>query len=444
MIVVDDLRWDDIACMGHPFVVTPNIDRIAAEGALFTNAFCTTPLCSPVRGSILTGQYPHTNGIIDNTNRSARSHELITFPRLLQDAGYRSAFVGKWHMGNDSSRRPGFDHWACLKGQGQAYNPELTGTSGKTRKVEGYITDILTASGVYFIEKSTALVPDKPFVLYLAHKALVPDLHQADDGSVSRIGSGERIPAKRHENLYTDAVIPRRPNVHDDLSGKPALTRHTPGMPPLSPETGTSDRVIIDRLRMLAAIDEGVGRLYEALEKTGALEKTLFLFTSDHGYFYGEHGLSTERRLAYEETLRIPLIVRFPPLVRPGSRIGPLSLSIDLAPTLLDLADIEPDHPLHGRSLLPVLVGRAPGWRSAFLVEYYSDTEVRRIRTMGYQAVRADRYKYIHYTDLDGMDELYDLVADPFEMTNLMVDPAHAETLAVMQAELARLLEETR
>ncbi len=444
MIVVDDMRWDDLGCMGHPFVKTPNIDRVADEGIKFTNAFCTTPLCSPVRGAILTGQYPHTNGIIDNTNRSEQSHQLMTFPRLLKDtAGYRTAFVGKWHMGNDSSQRPGFDYWACLKGQGQAYNPELTNTDGTTSKSEGYISDILSDRGIEFIEQSHANDPDQPFALYLAHKALVPDLHQADDGSVSKIGSGERIPAKRHENLYTGAKIPRRPNVHDDLSGKPALTRVTPGVPPLSPETGTPDSVIIDRLRMLAAIDEGIGRIFDALEKTGDLDNTLFIFSSDHGYFYGEHYLEYQSRLAYEEALRIPLLIRYPPMIKAGSETDFTAISIDFAPTFLDLAGAPAREEIQGRSLVPVLRGEKVEPRTSFLVEYYSDTVWPRVWDMGYKAVRTEQWKYIRYTELKGMDELYDLKADPYEITNVIADPAAQSGLKAMQTELDRLLEET-
>ena len=443
LIVVDDMRWDDLGCMGHPFVQTPNIDRVANEGVLFSNAFCTTPLCSPVRGSILTGQYAHTHGITDNTNRSERSHQLMTFPRMLRDAGYRSGFVGKWHMGNDSSRRPGFDYWACLKGQGQAYDPELTETDGTTHRVEGYISDILTERGVQFIKESTKKAPEKPFVLYLAHKALVPNLAQADDGSVSRIGSGERIPAKRHEQLYRNVEIPRRPNTLDDLSGKPALTRVTPGMPPLSPKTGTSDQVIIDRLRMLAAIDEGVGRLLETLEETHQLDKTLFIFTSDHGYFYGEHYLEYQSRLAYEETLRIPLLMRYPPLIKSGSKINFVTLSIDFAPTFLDLAGKSVPDAIQGRSLVPLLRGESVDPRTSFLIEYYSDTVWPRVWDMGYKAVRTDRWKYIRYNKLEGMDELYDLKNDPYEITNRVNDPSSQSALMEMQAELDQLLQQT-
>ena len=245
-------------------------------------------------------------------------------------------------------------------------------------------------------------------------------------------------------SLFADAPVPRRASSGVALVGKLALERPLDGLPPLGPDTITTDRTIRERLEMLMAVDDSLARITDMLRQTGELEDTFIVFTSDRGYFYGEHGLSAERRLAYEEVLRIPLIVRFPPLVRPGARIGPLSLSIDLAPTLLDLANVEPDRPLHGRSLLPVLVGRSLGWRTAFLAEYYSDTVFQRIRNMAYQAVRTDRHKYIHYMELDGMDELYDLVVDPFEMNNLFADPAHAETLAVMRRELDRLLEETQ
>ena len=432
VIVVDDLRWDDIGVAGHPFVQTPAIDQLAREGAMFDNAFATTPLCSPGRASLLTGLYPHTHGITDNTDHSIESHQLPTFARDLQLAGYTTGFVGKWHMGNDETRRPGFDYWAALRGQGEAIDPFLNdGVS--TTQVEGYVTDVLTDRAVTFLEQPRA----GPFMLFLAHKALHPNVRQLDDGSTAPAGPDQPtgfIPAERHRGMYADATIARRPSSGVPPVGKPALERQIDDLPPLGPDTITPDRTIRERLEMLMAVDDSLARLTDTLRQTGKLEDTIVIFTSDHGYFYGEHGLNAERRLAYEETLRVPLIVRFPPLVRPGSRVGPLTLSIDLAPTLLELAGIEPARPLHGRSLLPLLVGRAAGWRTAFLAEYYSDTVFRRIRTMGYQAVRTDRHKYIRYTDLDGMDELYDLIADP----------GQTETLAMMQTELERLLEDTR
>ena len=227
----------------------------------------------------------------------------------------------------------------------------------------------------------------------------------------------------------------------DTLEGKPALRRKIEGLPPLSRETGTSDETIRDRLRMLAGIDEGVGMLLAALEEAGELDDTLFIFTSDHGYWYGEHGLSVERRLAYEEGIRIPLLVRYPRLVRPGTTIDAMALSIDLAPTAIELAGAKTDHRLDGRSLVPLLKGTVPNdWRDSFLVEYNTDTVFPRVRTMGYKAVRTQRWKLIRYNELEAMDELYDLKNDPYEMKNLIGSPASKATVEALDAELEKLL----
>ncbi|MGH9323125.1 MAG: sulfatase family protein [Vicinamibacteria bacterium] len=419
VVVVDDLRWDDAGAYGHPFVQTPNIDRIAREGALFRNAFATTPLCSPSRATILTGLYSHHHGIVDNTNRSARSHELETFPARLHEAGYETAFLGKWHMGNDETRRPGFDYWVSMKGQGEAVDPMLH-ENGTSRRVEGYVTDILTDRAVEFLSKRR----EKPFVLFLAHKALHPNVVQHDDGSTSSIGEGGFVPAERHRGLYASDEISRRPSYAMAPAGKPALERAIDGLPPLGPETVTPDETIRDRLRMLQAVDESLGRLLESLEAAGTLDETVVVVTSDHGYFYGEHGLSAERRLAYEETIRIPLLIRYPSRLRAGAEIEPIALTLDLAPTFLDLAGVE-HAPLDGRSLAPLFAGRPEDWRREFSIEYYSDTVFPRIVNMGYRAVRTERYKYIRYLELEGMDELYDLETDPYEMTNLIGSPEH-------------------
>ncbi len=436
VVLVDDLRWDEIGCAGHPFVRTPHIDRIAREGARFRNAFCTTPLCSPVRASLLTGQYAHHHGIIDNTDRSQQSHRLRTFPRVLQRAGYKTAYVGKWHMGNDDSPRPGFDFWVGMKGQGTSFDPVLN-ENGKRVKASGHTTDVLNRYAVRFIRQERT----GPFCLYVAHKALHPELIQYDDGSISDPSAAKFLPAKRHEDLYAECPIPRRLNVTDSLEGKPALLRKIRGLPPLSRKTGTSDETVRDRLRMLAAVDEGVGMLLEALEETRQLDDTMFILTSDHGYWYGEHGLSIERRLAYDEAARIPLLVRYPRLVRPGTIIDRFALSIDLAPTVLELAGAKAQHKMDGRSLVPLLRGQAPDdWRDSLLIEYYTDTVFPRVLNMGYRAVRTRRYKYIRYTDLKGMDELYDLKNDPYEMKNVIDEPASKPAFERMKVELDRLL----
>ena len=444
-ILIDDLRWDELGIAGHPYIKTPNIDRIGKEGAVFRNAFMTTPLCSPSRASFLTGQYAHTHGITDNVDRSAASHQLRTFPYLLHQSGYETAFIGKWHMGNDDRPRPGFDRWVSFKGQGTYRDAELN-EDGKSVKSSGYITDVLNGYAIEFIKRSHT----KPFLVYLAHKAIHPEVNQNNDGSVNLNDAERFIPATRHENAFMGEAIPRRPNYGLAPADKPALRRQIGSLPALGPATVTSDRAILERQRTILAIEDGVGEILKALQQMGQLENTILVFTSDNGYFYGEHGLSVERRLAYEESIRLPLLVRYPKIVKPGTVRDEFALNIDLAPTLLSLAGVAVPQDMQGRSLVPLLKGlkglrgARPAWRKSFLIEYYSDKVFPRIVQMGYKAVRNQRWKYIHYLELDGMDELYDLKADPFELKNLAGEPGAQARLAGMKRELARLLKETR
>lgn len=437
VILVDDLRWDEIGPAGHPYAETPNIDRLAEGGAYFTNAFTVAPLCSPSRAAFLTGQYIHTNGIFDNLARSIQSHRLETFPRSLSDR-YDTAFIGKWHMGNDDSPRPGFDHWSGMRGQGAAIDPEFN-IDGERTVVEGYVTDILMDMAEAFIERER----DEPFLLYLSHKALHPNVTQRDDGSSTTAPSGPPgfVAADRHKGRYAGEKPTRRPNYGIVPEDKPALMREFDGVTPLGSATVTSDQTIIDRQEMLLAVDDGVGVIVAALESQGQLDNTLIVFTSDHGFWYGEHALGSERRMAYEEGIRIPMILHYPARIEAGTVHDDMVISLDLAPTVLDFADTSTSGlKLHGRSLVPLLEERADSWRESFLVEYYSDTVFGRMRSMGYRAVRTERYKYIRYTALSGMDELYDLESDPYELRNLINDSDHESVLTDMQAELERLL----
>jgi N-acetylglucosamine-6-sulfatase len=431
-ILMDDLRWDE---MDYPFVKVPNIQRIAREGARFSNAFVTTPLCSPSRASFLTGQYAHKHGITDNTARDALSHRLVTFPRLLHDAGYKTAFVGKWHMGLDDNARPGIDYWVSVKGQGVYLDPEIN-DNGTRKKVPGYVTDIFSDYSAEFLKRKHT----KPFLLYVSHKAVHPDLTQNADGSLSDPSAGKFIPAERHRTLYAGAQIPHRANYGAPAEGKPALLRKLGDLPPLGEKTVTDDETIRNRLRMLAAVDESIGKIFKILEDTHQLENTLIIFTSDEGYFYGEHGLSVERRLAYEESARIPLLMRYPKMIQPGSSIGQMALNLDIAPTLLEIAGANANPEMQGRSLVPLIKGLQPKWRESFLIEYFSDTVFPRMDKMGYQAVRTERYKYIHYTDLQGMDELYDLKEDPCERTNIAGNAKSVRVLSNLEDERKKLL----
>jgi N-acetylglucosamine-6-sulfatase len=435
-VLIDDLRWDDLGCAGNTFIQTPSIDRVAAEGARFLNAFAATPLCSPSRASMLTGMYAHQHGIFDNLERSQQSHKLKTFPQELQKLGYETAYIGKWHMGNDNTARPGFDRWFCLKGQGTSFDSEVN-DDGRDVQTKGYVTDVLNEQSLDFVRQPR----QRPFMLYLSHKAIHPETAQAADGKLSDPTASNFIPAPRHEKLYENVTVPRRPSAGVPPLDKPALQQEIDGLGPLGPETGSSDSAILNRLRMLAAVDEGVGQLLDALADSGQLDNTLFVVAGDHGYFYGEHGLSVERRLAYEEALRIPLIMRYPPVIAAGSTPEAMVQTIDLAPTFVELAGGKIPAAYQGRSLLPILAGETPDdWRDAIFAEYYSDTVFPRVHQLGYKAVRTDRWKYIHYIDQDGMDELYDLKNDPYEMKNLANDPASAAQLAAMQERLRQML----
>ncbi|MFQ5705134.1 MAG: sulfatase [Gemmatimonadales bacterium] len=447
VIVVDDLRWDEFGAAGHPYLQTPNIDRLASEGALFTNSFHAVPLCSPNRASLLTGQYPSRHGIIDNVARNRLSHQLQTFPRAIREHGYNTAFIGKWHMGNDPTPRPGFDYWVGLPGQGRTVDPRLY-ERGRLHEVKGYVTDILTDRAIQFIERER----DGPFMLYLAHKAVHPDARQLDDGSIDLSHKSSYIPAPRHLGRYDDAVFQRRPNVvasPDELTDKPALrralayrasddiTREFGGI--LDP--GTSEETIRRRAEMLLAVDEGLGRVMAKLEEQGILDQTMIVLTSDNGFFYGEHGLSLERRLPYEESIRNPLLVRYPPLVEAGARISELALSVDIAPTVLEVAGVPIGDEIQGRSLVPLLRGDVRDWRHSMLVEFYTyENPMPWLMDMDYRAVRTERYKYIHWMQHPDLDELYDLEADPYEMRNMIDDAESAGLRRDMRAELGRLV----
>ena len=410
------------------------MDRLAREGMRFLNAFATTPLCSPSRASLLTGQYARTHGIIDNTARP--SHDLPTFPRDLQRAGYTTGFFGKWHMGNDDSPRPGFTRWVAMPGQGEAIDPHLN-VDGQRLQAKGYVTDVLTEHVEQFIQQAG----QKPFLAYLAHKAVHPNVVQQNDGRLASVPGqpGGFVAAERHRGRYRGRAMPRRPNAFKPPVDKPALMRRIGNLPPLGRETATTDDEMRGRAEMLLGVDDSLGRILAALEKAGTLDSTVIVFTSDHGYFYGEHGLNEERRLAYEETIRIPLLVRYPPRVHAGAVATQMVLTIDLAPTLLALAGLTPAPGMQGRSLAPIFSGTANDWRSSFLVEYYSDTVFPRIVNMGYSAVRSTSAKYIEYRDLADMNELYDLAADPYEEHNLITAPAAETLLKTMQRELERL-----
>lgn len=438
VIVVDDMRFDEYGAGGHPYLETPHIDALARSGVTFRNAYHTTPLCSPNRACILTGQYASRHGIIDNTSRSYASHRLHTFARELQRGGYATAHIGKWHMGNDPTPRPGYEHWVSFPGQGLVTNPELF-EDGRLHRVEGYITDLLTDRAVEFATRARR----GPFMLYLGHKAIHPDIQQLDDGTVDVSSNSGFVPAPRHHGRYAGKKFVRRPNYGlspQDRAGKPMLdavlaAKHLPeiqrrfGGEVLDEQV--SDETIQSRAEMMLAVDDGVGRLVNALEERQLLDNTMFVFMSDNGSFFGEHGLSIERRFPYEESIKTPLIVSHRAGIEGGRQLDAFALSVDIAPTVLDAAGVAISPSMQGRSLLPHLQGRQAPAREAFLVEYYGhENPFPWIANIDYRAVRMGQFKYIRWIRENHAHELYDLEADPYELRNIADDPAHAAVVA--------------
>jgi arylsulfatase A-like enzyme len=448
VILIDDLRFDEFGAGGHPYMKTPHIDRIAHEGALCTRAFHTTPLCSPNRASILTGQYASRHGILDNVARDAASHRLPNYHLRLQRLGYRTAHIGKWHMGNSADPRPGYDHWVSFPGHGTIEDPEFN-ENGRVVRHRGYVTDILNRHALDFVTRRH----DRPYALFLAHKAVHPDAFQAPDGTLDLSNGGYKVP-ERHRHLYAGAHYPPRPNVVAPdavVKQKPAwaeafaLKRLPGSRSVLEAVQAGSQQEIRLRAAMMASVDEGVGELCAALERAGRLDDTFILFLGDNGYFFGEHGLGPERRFAYEEGIRAPFVMRYPRQIRAGTTIAQLVLALDIAPTLVQLAGARAGPDVQGRSLVPLFSGRrAAGWRRSFLVEYYGENALPWLIGMGYKAVRTERWKLIHWVNRNPggrvHDELYDLDADPYEMRNLIRSRAAAPARERLRRELRRLV----
>ena len=418
VINVDELRWDGLGITGHPFVKTPHIDRIAQEGMLMENSFVTTPLCGPSRGCLMTGQYAHTNGSYKNTAPKGHTKLLKTYPQLFQKAGYKTAFIGKWTTGRnaDKTPHPGFDRWFC-SGVNRDYkmNP-VVNVDGEWIPYEGHATDIDSAETVRFIRENK----DQPFNISLWHRSV----HTS-------YGDEHLLAAERNRTLYKDQPIERRLSAQPGFTVQPSLEGFAQKPP--------TDEDIRNIARMTVDIDDGVGEIYRTLEEEGILDQTMIIFIGDNGFFFGEHGL-TEKRLAYEESIRVPFLVRYPPLIQAGSRSEVDVLNIDIAPTLLSLAGIPIPQEMQGQDLLPVFQGgQLDDPRSALLFEFWSETDLPGQKSW-WKAVRTDRWKYVHYYKEPFYDELYDLHNDPYEMKNLIESKPHTDTLRHMKSELKRLM----
>ncbi|MFC1614512.1 sulfatase [Gemmatimonadota bacterium] len=420
--MTDDQRWDGLSRAGNPYFKTPNLDRIANEGAYFTNSFVTNSLCGPSRATCFTGKYSHNTGVKLNERYFPRDQETIL--EAAGKNGYRTAFVGKWHnkpWGRDRK----LDYYFGFKYQGLYHDPLIRENDGEDKKYQGWVEDILADKTIDFIKRNK----DEPF--FICHWFKTP--HQNCD------------PAERHKDLYKDVKFERPSTFDTDYAGKPRAVREADmkiGGTGSTSYVQDFDEFMRNYYRVLTGVDENVGRILDLLDEMGLAENTIVLFTSDNGYFLGEHGFF-DKRLMYEPSLRIPLLVRYPKAIKPGTVIDEFALNVDYAPTLLDYAGITVPEDVDGRSLRPLLEGReVPDWRQDFLYEYYAYPDWHYVRPN--KGVRTRKWKYIHYYDFPRDEyELYDLENDPEEVHNLVEDPRYADVVESLQQRLYELRKES-
>ena len=471
-IMTDDHSYQTMSAYDRRYIQTPHLDRIAREGALFRNSFVTNSICAPSRAVMLTGKHSHLNGQLNNGARFDSSQ--VTFPKLLQEVGYQTALVGKWHL---KSQPTGFDHWEVLIGQGNYYNTDFI-ENGTRRQSEGYVTDVITDKGLTWLAERD---PDRPFCLLVHHKAThriwmpdtallkefagvefaVPDNffdtyegREAAAAHVMGIGRDmdlvydlkmrdaegklqtkyrkfyERMYGRMNDtqrqawDAYYDPVIEQF--MADNLKGRElALWKY--------------QRYMQDYLKCVRSVDNNVGRILDYLDEEGLAENTIVVYTSDQGFYMGEHGWF-DKRFMYEESLRTPLVMRYPAAIEAGTEVAQLVQNLDHAPTLLDFAGANIPEAMQGGSLKPLFGTEPAAWRDAIYYHYYEFPNEH--GTKKHYGIRTDRYKLIHfYEDIDDW-ELFDLETDPHEMQNLIDQPEQRDRIRDLRQRLEQLQEQ--
>lgn len=426
VILTDDHRYDAMGFMGtQDFIQTPALDRLAREGAHFRNAFVTTALCSPSRATIFTGLYAHQHRVVDNNHPIAPG--LVFFPEYLQAAGYETAFIGKWHMGLEGDDpQPGFDRWISFKGQGD-YWPNADGLNVDGRRIEqpGYLTDVLNDFALEWLESRTR---ERPFMLFLAHKAV----------------HAEFYPAPRHLGRYAGATFRYPPTMQAGVEGRPMWVENQRnswhGV-----DFAYHARLDVGEyykryMETFLSVDEGIERILHHLQLRGELDETLILYLGDNGFMFGEHGL-IDKRTAYEESIRIPMLARCPALFGAGRMVSEIVANLDVAPWLLGVAGLEAPAWMEGRDLAALLRNEPVDWRTALLYEYYWERNFPQTPTV--HALREERYKYVRFHGIWDIDELYDLQEDPTESHNLIGSPGHHGLLERLSTALFDRLQAT-
>ncbi len=432
-ILTDDHRYDYMGFTGKvSWLKTPNLDRLAAEGVHFPNAFVTTSLCSPSRASILTGLYSHRHTIVDN--HAPDPGNLTYFPEYLQKAGYQTGFFGKWHMGDkNDDPRPGFDHWESFKGQGVYYNPVLNINGDRiVYKDSTYITDLLTEHAINWMKKREK---QQPFFLYLSHKAV----HAAFK------------PARRHKGVYANKKIELPASYYQTKTGEyrdlkwpqwaadQRVSWH--GVDYMYHGQGELQELVIDYCETLMGVDDSVGAILQYLSDSGLDESTTVIYMGDNGFSWGEHGLIDKRHF-YEESVKVPLLMRSPELINEKTVVKSMVQNIDIGPSILDLAGVEKPENMPGSSFIPLLsTNEAETKRNEIFYEYYWEYDFPMTPTVF--GMRTDRFKYIRYHGIWDRNELYDLQNDPNEMYNLIADPKYQDTAKSMSEAIYDWLSKT-
>jgi arylsulfatase A-like enzyme len=448
-IMADDHAAQAIGAYGSQLNATPHIDRIARGGMRFDACFCTNSICTPSRASILTGMYSHINGVTTlDTPWDARQPTFVT---ALAEAGYQTAIVGKWHLGHGGIHDPrSFDRWIVLPDQGEYHDPLFLTAEGPVR-LEGYATDLITDLSLDWLARRD---PTRPFGLLIHHKAP----HRSWE------------PDEAHAGRYHDADLPVPPGFDDDHSGQaPAASEARMRMADLTESDLKAPipvgldvdaesrwrwrRFIEDYLACVASIDDNVGRVLDWLDEAGLADDTVVVYTSDQGFFLGEHGWF-DKRFMYEESIRMPLLVRYPREVTPASATDAMVLNVDFAPTFCDLARVPIPATMQGRSLLPILRGHTPAdWRTTMYYRYWMHLDPAH-RVQAHLGVRTTRYKLVHYpgegAGVPGASseertpawELFDLATDPFELHSVYHDSGYASIVTDLRNELMRLQSE--
>ncbi|GHU99875.1 acetylglucosamine-6-sulfatase [Bacteroidia bacterium] len=449
-ILSDDHRYDYMGFLNAiPWLQTPNMDLMAANGAYIQNAFVTTSLSSPSRASILTGLFSHEHTVVDN--QAPVPDGLIYFPQYLQKAGYRTAFFGKWHMGDSGDQpQPGFDHWESFKGQGTYYNVKMNVNGEQVAYPEtAYITDLLTDHAIEFIKSNR----ENPFFVYLSHKAV----HDPFEASQKNTGiySDEKMPkpANFYTPTYGQHTVPSK-----DRSGEPAKgvqwygANRFPDWVKAQRESwhgvdysyfGRTDWETEAKryCETLTSLDESIGRVLQCLRENGMDQNTLVIYMGDNGFCWGEHGL-IDKRTFYEASVRVPMLAYCPQIIEPGTVVRQMVQNIDIAPTVMEACGIAKAEQMRGESMLPLLKGeQAPNWRQRIYYEYYWEYDFPQTPTTF--GVRTDKYKYIRYHGIWDTNEFYDLEADPYETTNLIASPEHQQTIKQLTEDLYSWLEGT-